>query len=184
MKRKKEDPVFKFRFPRLVAILVSIVALAAFFLPYISSTPEYAEYLEARGTEKVYESSDLTVGDMKEMSLVEYAKVYLQAGKEMYRDAATGIFYGVLIGLLAVFTLLELLFALGKKPVPLILFSLLTGGLFYLIEWDFADRGIMPNSDRVWGIAHQLYYPCAALLLICGIWMLTAKKKTKRQKKR
>lgn len=171
----------KLLIPRTIAIVVAIMAIISFFLPFISATKEYSEYLDLRADEKVYSSSDLKVGDMKNLSLFNYAKVYLQAGKEIYRDQSAGTFYAILIGAVAVFAILILLFALGKKPVPMIIFSLLMGIDFFLINWDFTDRRIMPDSNRVWGIAHYAYYPIAIILLICGIWMLVEKKKAKRQ---
>lgn len=171
----------KIRIPQIIAIIVALVAIVSFFLPFISATKEYSEYLDLRADEKVYNSSDLKVGDMKNLSLFQYAKVYFQAGKEIYRDQGTGTFYAILIGAIVVFSILILLFALGKKAVPTIIFSALMGIVFYLINWDFTDRRIMPDSNRVWGIAHYIYYPIAIILLICGIWMLVEKKKAKRQ---
>ncbi len=165
----------------IIAIIVAVIAIITFFLPFISATKEFSEQLDRRANEKVFSSSDLKVGDMKNLSLFDYAKVYLQAGKEIYRDQSTGTFYAILIGAIAVFAILILLFALGKKAVPIIIFSILMGIDFYLINWDFTDRRIMPDSDRVWGIAHYAFYPIAVILLICGIWMLVEKKKAKRQ---
>ena len=169
------------RIPQIIAIVVAVIAIIAFFLPFISATKEYSEYLDLRANEKVYSSSDLKVGDMKNLSLFDYAKVYLQAGKEIYRDQAAGTFYAILIGAVAVFAILILLFALGKKAIPTIIFSILMGIDFFLINWDFTDRRIMPDSNRIWGIAHYAFYPIAVILLICGIWMLVEKKKGKRQ---
>lgn len=171
----------KIRIPQIIAIIVALIAIVSFFLPFISATKEYSEYLDLRADEKVYNSSDLKVGDMKNLSLFQYAKFYFQAGKEIYRDQGTGTFYAILIGAIVVFSILILLFALGKKAVPTIFFSALMGIIFYLINWDFTDRRIMPDSNRVWGIAHYIYYPIAIILLICGIWMLVEKKKAKRQ---
>ncbi len=170
------------RTPQLIAIVVALIAIVSFFLPFISATKEYSEYLDLRADEKVYNSSDLKVGDMKNLSLFDYAKVYLQAGKEIYRDQGTGIFYAILIGLVAVLAVLILLFALGKKPVAMIIFSILLGIDFFLINWDFTDRRIMPDSNRVWGIAHYAFYPIAVILLVCGIWILVEKKKLKHQR--
>ena len=163
-------------FPRVLAVIASLVAIVAFFLPFISATPEYAKYMDTRASEKIYDSTDITVGDMKDMSLFEYAKVYAQAGQEIYHDPSAGIFYAVLIGAIGVAAVLTLLFALGKKPVLMMIFSIVMGGVFYLVNWDFIDRRIMPDSNRVWGISHSLYYPCAALLLICAIWLFIAKR--------
>lgn len=170
----------KARVPQIIAMLLAVVAIAAFFLPYISSTEEYSRYIESRATEKVFQSADLTVGDMKDMSLFEYAKVYLQARQEIFHDDAAGILYTVLIGAIGVGAVLAFLCAWGKKPILLMLMTLLMGGAFYVTNWDFMDRRIMPDSNRVWGISHEILYPIAALLLICAVWMFIAKRMDKK----
>lgn len=165
--------------PRLIAVIVSLIAIVAFFLPFISATPDYAKYMDSRSNEKVYSSADLTVGDMKNMSLFEYAKVYAQTGKEIYRDPSAGTVYAVLIGAVGVAAIMTFLCALGKKPILIMVFSAIMGIAFYLVNWDFMDRRIMPDNNRVWGIAHAMYYPCVAILLISAIWLLIAKRKAK-----
>ncbi len=168
--------------PRIIGIIVSLVAIAAFFLPFIPATPDYAKYMDSISNEKVYSSADLTVGDMKDISLFEYAKVYVQAGHEIYPDQSAGIIYAVLIGAIGVSAIITLLCALGKKPVLMMIFSIIMGVAFYLVNWDFMDRRIMPDSNRVWGIAHSMYYPCALILFICAIWILIVKRKAKKER--
>lgn len=93
--------------PRLIAIIVSLVSVIGLFLPYIASTEEYREYLEAKGTEKIYDNVDLVAQDTKELSLFEYSKVYYQGRQEIFRDDAEGIFYAVVFaapGLLGLLT--------------------------------------------------------------------------------
>lgn len=54
----------KIRIPQIIAIIVALVAIVSFFLPFISATKEFSEYLDLRADEKLYNSSDLKVGDM------------------------------------------------------------------------------------------------------------------------
>ena len=171
----------KTRIPQIFGIMSACIAIIGFFLPFISATPEYSKYFDTRANEKVYETTDITVGDMKDMSLFEYAKVYAQAGEEIYHDQTSGMIYVVIIGAIVVAAIIALFCTLGKKPILMMLCSIIMGGAFYIINWDFIDRRIMPNSHRVWGIAHSLYYPCTAILLICAIWLLIAKRKAKKE---
>ena len=166
--------------PRVFAIAAAALALAAFFLPYISATDEFRAYLGIQADEKMFETADLTIGEMADMSLYTYGRVYYQAGEEIFHSKQSGIFYGVLLFSVAAFAALMILFALGKKPVFLLICDLLMAGCFYLINWDFLDRGIMPDSRRVWGISHSLYYPLAAVIAVCAVWMFFAKRKAKR----
>ena len=73
-----------------------------------------------------------------------------------------------------------MLAALRKRPILTLLCDLLMGGTIWIINWDFADRGIMPDSDRLWAIAYYLYYPLAAIIAICTIWMFIEKRKIKK----
>ena len=173
---KQKVPVL----PRLVIVIAALIAIAAFFLPYISATDSYREYMETRADEKVYESASLTVRGMEDMSLFEYASVYAQAGKEIFRSADAGTFYAVLIGAIGVSALLILLAGAKGKPILTIFLDLVMGGAFWAINWDVTDRGIMPNSNHVWGIAYQLYYPLAVIIAISAIWLFVAKRKAKK----
>lgn len=167
--------------PRLVAIIVSLVAVAGLFLPYITSTEEYGHYLEAKGDQKVYDNVDLTAQDTKELSLFEYSRVYCQGRQEIFRDDAEGIFYAVVFAAPGLLGLLALICALRKQAIPMGILSLMMGGAIRLINWDVVDRGIMPSMNRVWGISHSLYYPCAVILFLCSIWLFVAKRKIKKE---
>ncbi len=163
--------------PRNIALLAALAAIVTFFLPYISSTDDFRTYISAHADEKVFSSVDITVGDMGDMSLYTYGRIYFLGGEEILRSRDSGIFYGVLLFSVAGFALLTAFAALGKKPVLTLIFDLLMAGVFYLINWDFQDRGIMPDSRRYWGIAHELYYPIAAVIAVCAIWMLVMKRR-------
>ena len=170
----------KLSLPRLVAMVVAFIAIVTFFLPYISATDEYREYMSSRSEEKPIEGTDITVGDMMDMSLFEYARNYYQGGEAIFHSSGSGMFYGVLISAIAGFALLTLLAAWRKRPILTLICDLLMGGAFYLVNWDFVDRGIMPDSDRVWAIAYHLYYPLAAVIAVCAIWMFVVKRRMKK----
>lgn len=117
---------------------------------------------------------------MADMSLFTYGRVYFQGGEEVLRSKESGIFYGVLMFSVAGFALLVLLAACSKKPILTLILDLLMAGAFYLINWDFVDRGIMPDSRRVWAISYSLYYPLVVIIAICAIWMVIEKRRAKR----
>jgi len=76
---------------------------------------------------------------------------------------------------------LVLLAAWGKKPILTLILDFLMASAFYLINWDFVDRRIMPDSRRAWAISYNLYYPLAAIIAICAIWMIIEKRRAKRE---
>ncbi len=169
--------------PCIVAAIAAMISIAGLFLPYIGSTPEYADYLNSVSNQKPFDTADITAATSVDLSLYEYAKTYWQGSDEIFGSKAEGIFYVILFVSPGIFGFFALLCALRKKGIPLILQSLIIGGLFFLINWDVVDRGIMPYDGRVWGIAHSLYYPVAGILLICGVWIFIAKRKMKKTKR-
>lgn len=157
-----------------------MISIAGLFLPYIGSTPEYADYLNSVSNQKPFDTADITAATSVDLSLYEYAKTYWQGSDEIFGNKAVGVFYTIIFVSPGIFGFFALLCALRKKGIPLILQSLIIGGSSYLISWDVVDRGIMPNYGRVWGISHVLYYPVAGILLICGVWIFIVKRKMKK----
>lgn len=37
----------------------------------------------------------------------------------------------------------------------------------------------MPDGNRVWAIAYYLFYPLAAIIVICAVWMFVVKRQQK-----
>ena len=166
--------------PRRIAVVAALIAIVAFFLPYISATDDYRERMQYFADDKLIDGVDITVGEMMDLSLFKYARVYQQGGDALLHSSGSGMIYTVLYSAVPVFAVLILLAALRKRPILTLLCDLLMGGTIWIINWDFADRGIMPDSDRLWAIAYYLYYPLAAIIAICTIWMFIEKRKTKK----
>lgn len=57
----------------------------------------------------------------------------------------------------AVLGVLTLLFSALRKPVPVIVFSVLAIAMSMLLTWDFEDRGVIPSSSYDWGEARWIY---------------------------
>jgi len=130
--------------------------------------------------DKLIDGVDITVGEMMDLSLFKYALVYQQGGDTLLHSSGSGMIYTVLYSAVPVFAILIMLAALRKRPLLTLLCDLLMGGAIWIINWDFADRGIMPDNDRLWAIAYYLYYPLAVIIAICAIWMFIEKRKIKK----
>lgn len=165
---------------RVIAVAMALVAVVAFFLPFISATEEYGEYIDMFAENKLYDSADLTVGELKGMSLYKYARVYIQGGAEIFASAATGYFMGGTYAAVGVLALLTAVAAWREKPVLTFLLDIFMGVVCYIVHWDITDRGIMPDSRRVWGIAHGMYCPLVAIIGIVAIWMFVEKRRKKK----
>lgn len=166
--------------PRRIAVVAAFIAIAAFFLPYISATDEYRESMRYFAADKLIDGVDITVGEMMDLSLFKYARIYQQGGDALLHSSGSGMIYTVLYSAVPVFAILILLAALRKHPILTLLCDLLMGVTIWIINWDFVDRGIMPDSDRLWAIAYYLYYPLVVIIAICAIWMFIEKRKTKK----
>ncbi len=121
----------------------------------------------------------MTNEDAVNISLFEYLRMYSEAiDIDGYQGYA--IIYTVVIGLMALFSLLTLLFVILKKPIAYLVFDCITFGVFCLLNWDFEDRGIVSNSRYDFGTAYYLYYIGAILLIVGAVWFIISKSKEKK----
>ena len=164
----------KLRMPFLLVLCASVLLIITFFLPYAAATDEHREYLQRHSEGMYAEEAGITNGEAVDISLIEFARIYA-AAIEMDIAKAISIACVVLISLMGLTMLLCLLFSALKKPIPVIVFDCLTFGLFRLLRWDFLDRGVIPSSSYVWGVAHGVYYVSAVVLLVGAIWLLIKK---------
>ncbi len=162
----------------LAVLLGSILLLVTLFLPFASSTGEYREYLEKNPDTAYVGDMQMKNSDVVDISLLEFGRIYLSAmGNPITGPLATVCF--IMISVFALFALMTTLFSILKKPIPLIIFDVLTFAVFNLIRWDFGDRGVM-RSGYNWGMAQYFFYIGAALALAGAIVLLAAKSADKK----
>jgi len=165
--------------PYLISVLGVIIIIGAFFLPYASATDSYKERLERHPDEIFAQEVNMTNEDAVSISLFEYLRVYIAGiNIDSYQDY--GVIYTVVIGLMGAFSLLTFLFVILKKPVAYLVFDCITFGVFCLLNWDFNDRWIVPNSRYDWGAAYYLYYIGAILLFVGAVWYIISRAKAKK----
>ena len=133
--------------PAIILGVAAVLMLVSFFLPYATA-------------------GDDAMGEYANVSMVDFAKSYAESEHIEY------MVYVVLFGILALFTLLTVLFALIKKPIPAIVFVILAS-IVYLIQcWDYKERGIVPGIRYEYGIGHYLFFISALSVFITSIWYL------------
>ena len=122
-----------------VLLVVGAVAMAvSFFLPFASAKGDYAEYLKQYGDRVYTAEAGLHNKDVVGLSLLTFLRIYiagLQSGKllgYMYMEAVICI---TLMAVIAVSSLLILLFGVLKKPIAAIVFSVLAVVAFYALRW-------------------------------------------------
>ena len=170
--------------PPVIAILVgAVLLLVSFFLPFASASAEYRQVLDSSG-QSGYEEFGMTPGDTKDISLFEFARMYLTASSSdqsaLQVMRAELIICLVIMLLIAVFSLLVLLFAILRHPIPVIVFALLAIAMFMALRWDFKDRGILPDDNYSYGVANYMYFVSVIVLLAGSIWLIVSRRKAKR----
>lgn len=70
-----------------------------------------------------------------------------------------------------------------KKTIGIIIFDFLALAIFWLIHFDYADRGVLPNNSYEWGIANYLTYIVGIVVAIGAVWLFVEKRKIKKLEK-
>lgn len=161
--------------PFIVTFVAALLMVSCILLPYAAATEDYTKRIDKYPDEVFFEDMDLTAKDLKNVSMVEYAHIYLAMSEQLFHDPAVGVFYAAFVGLIGGFSLIAALFALGRKPIPAIIFTVQAYGVFAMQNWDYTDRRVIPSNSYDWGLAHTLFPIAAGIALIGAIWMLVKK---------
>lgn len=162
----------------LAGVVLMIIML---FLPYASATSEYKEVLNQNKEGIFAQEIGMTNADAVHISLVKYARIYAAGAKSLEAVKAVAIMGIIIISAYALFAVLTLLMTILKKSIAIIVFDILALLDFWLIRFDFSDRGVIPSSRYDWGIASYLPYFLGVVVLAGAIWMLVEKRKMKEQ---
>lgn len=168
--------------PFIVAIVGATMLIVTFFLPFATATESYEEYLNEYSDEMYVDEIDMTNDDAVNISLFEYVRIYATAA-ELGISEDIAIICVVIIALFAAFAALTVLFAVLKKPIPIIVFDILSFGVFYLIKWDFEDRGVLPSRNYDLGIASAFCYIGIVIAIVGAVWLMVMKIKSKKENK-
>ncbi len=167
--------------PTTVAAIASIIGalllIIAFFLPYAAARDEYRADLLAYPDLILDKELGLSNADVVDLSLFEYASIY--AGQTESAFGPIAVIYLAVIGAAALTALLALLFALLRKATPAAIFAMLNMSTVLLLNWDFEDRGMLPNTTYDWGIAKWVYLISAILVIASAIWLFILKHRAK-----
>lgn len=167
--------------PAVVICLASIALISMVFLPYATANEEHAEWIESIPNLIEYSNLDMTAGDVKNVSILTFTKIYCLHWEEIWNDVTYCYFYGAIFALLLGLPILLVLFALLRKPIAVLVLDGLTYGVFYVQGLDYAMRRVIPGAYYDFGIVYDIYPWIVSFISICGIWMQWKKSKTKRR---
>ena len=120
------------------------------------------------------------------ISLVGFAvaciKIVNSFGKVLGSLSGVYIAIAVFVGIIALFSLINLIAALCKKPVLSMVFSILIF-IFAIAEFGFySTTGLLEGTGYSIGAAVYIYIVCFVISFIMDILMIVANKKIKRYK--
>lgn len=164
--------------PVIVGIVCAALMVAALFLPYATATSDGAAYLENHSSQSVMQGFDLTTDQMKNMSLVDFARAYLALAEHSYQQLS-GIYMGLVVAMGAAALLMALCFA-KRRPIGALVFDVLAFGIFSLQNADYASRGVVPSANYDWGIAYYLVSVVLAVAALAAVWLFVEKKRAKK----
>lgn len=166
--------------PKAVSIIAAIAMVAAFFLPFVSATGDYREWLLENPDTVQSEEIGMTNTDMADLSLLEYVMSYSH-GEDVGMDGLESTFYMILCALPLVLSVLALVLSLASKPVGAIVFSILTVAVVSALVWDFSSRRIVYDGGRMaFACAQYVYYAGAALSVFGSAWLISARRKARK----
>lgn len=73
--------------PAIVAMIATVFMIASVFLPYGVAIDERAEWIEEHPDSVVYEDLNITASDMKNVSILEYTRIYYTLCEELWHDS-------------------------------------------------------------------------------------------------
>ena len=168
-------------------IICSVVAIITFFLPYASVDQETRKRIEVYPDEMYMAEINMTYEDAADISVLEMFRIYSYAKENTTGDYQT--ISSICIALIeasAILTLLVFVFSAFRQTIPILVFSPLNIGVFYLLAWDLHDRGVINDTYSFWDFnyAYYLTYVLHALLFVGSIVFLILRSQEKKVAKR
>lgn len=168
----------RLKIPFLMTLIGSVLLLAMILLPYASAKDDYKEYLKSNPKSYYVSEIQMTNESAVNISMLEYFRMYAETARQGIHKEIS-IICIVLISLFAFFSLLTLLMSMLKKSIGMIIFDMLALAVFWLLHFDFADRGVLPTDSYGWGVANYLTYISGIAVLIGAVWLFVEKRKMK-----
>lgn len=167
------------KIPFFITLISAALLLTMILLPYASAKGDYKEYLKSAPDDYYVSEIEMTNAEAVNISMLEYGCIYAETAKQgIYRGIS--IICIMLIALFAFFSLLTLLMSLLKKPIGIIIFDFLALGIFWLMHFDYADRGVLPTNSYGWGVVNYLTYIVGIIVAIGAVWLFVEKRKIKK----
>ena len=159
----------------LAGILVIVIAM---FLPYLTAVGKTADFIDAFPDMIAVEALDLTFEDIENIPMISVRNLFIGVYSE-----DDGIITDVLVLAFCGFLALTAIFTLFRKPVAVMIFDLLTFGIFALLNL-IMKQDIIDADAYAWGIGYYIIPAAIIAVFVGAIWMLIKKIAEKKKLKK
>ena len=180
--KNTEEQKKRLLIPFFIVLAGSLLLIATLFVSFASATEDYKGYLQEHPDGMYTEELEMTNKEAVNLSLFEFGRIYAKTA-ELGMSKEVSITCLVIISVFAVLVILTAIFSVLKKPIAIIVFNLLSLGVFRVIMWDFDDRGVVPNNNYDWGVAYYFCYIGAAVVFIGAVYLLIIKIRLRKERK-
>ncbi len=165
--------------PFVVMLIGVIVMVVALILPYVTAVGNLADYIEKNPDRVENESLELTASDLANVPVVSASNIVIGLFGE-----DEGIIAKVIVAVLGSCTALTVLFVMIKKPVVVIIFDLLTCGVFFFLNFMMRETFIVSEETYAWGIGYYVLIIAAIIAFAGAVWMIVTNINIKREAKK
>lgn len=152
----------KIKIPFFITLVSSFLSLITMFLPYVTANDSYKEILK------------MSTSDMTNVSLFKYFLTYTSSEYKLLYSGFT-----ILIIAIAVFVFLTILFAILKKPIPTVIFDILSLGVF--VRQGMVYKALGVAASYKFSIGYYAFFVTTIITLVSAIWMFISKKQIKKE---
>ena len=167
----------KLKLPFIVTLIGVLLLVVGIFLPYLTAVGEMGEYIEKHPDRIEIKDFELTASDLKDIPLISVSQII----SGIYGED-DGTVANVIVMVFGGFLALTALFVVLKKPIAVIIFDLLTYGVFAFLNTSMKEDFIDPDK-YAWGIGYYIITLAIFVVIASSVWMLVKKITTKRELK-
>ena len=167
----------KLKLPFIVALVSVLMLVIGMILPYITAAGEMAEYIEKNPDRIEIKDLELTASDLKDISVISVSQIITGIYGE-----DDGTIANVIVFTFCGFVALTALFVFIKKPIAVMIFDLLSYGVFAFLSAYMKEDFIDPDK-YAWGIGYTIIQVAIVVVFAAAIWMLAKKIIAKRELK-
>lgn len=167
----------KLKLPFIVTLIGVLLLVVGIFLPYLNAVGEMGEYIEKYPDRIEIKDLELTASDLKDIPLISVSRIITGIYGE-----DDGTVANVIVMVFGGFLALTALFVILKKPIAVIIFDLLTYGVFAFLNTSMNEDFIDPDK-YAWGIGYYIITLAIFVVIASSVWMLVKKVIAKRELK-